>query len=99
MKFANKDDLLTVSELVELTAAKAPEIKNQIRTAFVEGLVCIDFDCSSIHFIDSSGLGLLISLQKLTNERSGKFRLLYPKSSVVQLLELTRLHRVFEIVL
>lgn len=98
MNTERKDTTLYVSHIHELTAGAASEVKNQVRHHFVNELIHIDFDCSTLEFVDSSGLGALISLQKLTNERGGKLRLLSPKPNVVQLLELTRLHRVFEIV-
>lgn len=98
MNIERKDTTLQVSEIHELTAATAPEVKNHLRLQFADGLVNIDFDCSSLMFVDSSGLGALISMQKLANERGGKLRLLAPKATMLQVLELTRLHRVFEIV-
>lgn len=98
MNIERKDTTLLVTEIRELTAGVAPDVKNQLRQHFAEGLIDIDFDCSTLDFVDSSGLGALISIQKLANERGGKLRLLSPKPSVIQLLELTRLHRVFEIV-
>jgi anti-sigma B factor antagonist len=98
MNTERKDTTLHVSNIRELTAAGAPDVKKQLLLHFTDGLSNIDFDCSILDFVDSSGLGALISMQKLANERGGKLRLLSPKSSVIQLLELTRLHRVFEIV-
>jgi anti-sigma B factor antagonist len=98
MNTERKDTTLHVTEIHELTAGVAPDVKNQLRQHFADGLINIDFDCSTLDFVDSSGLGALISMQKLANERGGKLRLLSPKPSVIQVLELTRLHRVFEIV-
>lgn len=98
MNTERKDTTLHVTGIRELTAGVAPDMKNQLRQQFADGLIHIDFDCSSLDFVDSSGLGALISMQKLANERGGKLRLLSPKPSVIQVLELTRLHRVFEIV-
>ena len=98
MNTERKGTTLHVSNIHELTAGTAPDTKNQLRLQFADGLSNIDFDCSSLDFVDSSGLGALISMQKLASERGGKLRVLSPKPSVVQLLELTRLHRVFEIV-
>jgi anti-sigma B factor antagonist len=98
MKTERKDTTLHVSDMYELTAGTAPEIKNQLRKDFTAGLMNIDIDCADLNFVDSSGLGALISMQKLANENGGKLRLLSPQASVLQMLELTRLHRVFEIV-
>ena len=44
------------------------------------------------------GLGALISLHKTTCTRNGLVRLLNPTPPVQQLLDLTRMHRIFEIV-
>ena len=49
-------------------------------------------------FIDSSGLGVLLSLNKTLRTQGGILKLLNPSNAVAQLIELTRLHRVFEIV-
>lgn len=98
MNTERKDTTLYVSNISELTAGGAPDVKNQLRLHFADGITDIDFDCSILDFVDSSGLGALISMQKLANERGGKLRLLSPKPSVIQVLELTRLHRVFEII-
>lgn len=98
MNTERKETTLHVTLIRELTAGVAPDLKNQLRQQFTGEMVNIDFDCSTLDFVDSSGLGALISMQKLANERGGKLRLLSPKPGVVQILELTRLHRVFDIV-
>lgn len=41
---------------------------------------------------------MLISLHKMTCSRNGIVRLLNPTPGVLQILELTRMHRIFEIV-
>ncbi len=98
MNTHSTENTLHVSDICELTAGTAQDAKKQLSIQFTDGLKNIDFDCSALDFVDSSGLGALISMQKLANGRGGKLRLLSPKSAVVQVLELTRLHRVFEIV-
>ena len=98
MKTSAANSILTISNLRELTASTAAEAKNQARLRFTKDLSGIDFDCHDLEFLDSSGLGALISLQKLAHERQGIFRLLSPRPVIMQILELTRLHRIFEIV-
>ncbi|WP_395747668.1 STAS domain-containing protein [Prosthecobacter sp.] len=58
--------------------------------------VCIDL--SNTRFIDSSGLGVLLTLNKGLRARGASLKLINPSSPVCQLIELTRLHRVFEII-
>jgi anti-sigma B factor antagonist len=54
-------------------------------------------DMSSLKFVDSSGLGALISCLRDTNGRKGDFRLSNMSRSVLALFELMRMHRVFGI--
>lgn len=98
MNIQRTDQTLIISAIRELTAGTANDFKNRVRLEFGTGLENIDFDCTDLEFLDSSGLGALISIQKLANGRNGQLRLLSPKPGIVQVLELTRLHRVFSIV-
>jgi anti-sigma B factor antagonist len=54
-------------------------------------------DMSNLKFVDSSGLGALISCLRDTNGRKGDFRLCNMSRSVLALFELMRMHRVFSI--
>ena len=58
----------------------------------------VNIDLSNTRFIDSSGLGVLLSVNKTLRAQGGILKLLNPSNAVAQLIELTRLHRVFEIV-
>ena len=53
---------------------------------------------SRTRFLDSSGLGALISIHKTLCSRQGVVRIVNPTPQVQQILELTRMHRIFEIV-
>lgn len=98
MNITPENSTLVVSSFRELTAGNAADVKADVRLRFLPSLKDIDIDCSGLEFLDSSGLGTLVSIQKLASERGGKMRLLKPGPTVMQVLELTRLHRVFEIV-
>lgn len=54
-------------------------------------------DLSEVRFIDSSGLGALLSGYKNANLRQGKLVLAGLQPRVQSMFELTRLHRVFRI--
>jgi anti-sigma B factor antagonist len=99
MNMQNKDaQTFAVTGLEELVATNAAEVRDEIRAALPPACTCLEFDFSTVTFLDSSGLGALISLQKTLRSRSGTVRLLKPSPDVRQLLELTQLHCVFEIV-
>ncbi|MBT5709116.1 MAG: STAS domain-containing protein [Verrucomicrobia bacterium] len=98
MHLETQDTILVVSGIQELTAVNATEAKTKIKEALNEVHTRIDVDLSSTSFIDSSGLGVLIGLHKAMVSKNGSIRIVNPTDSVQQVLELTRLHRLFEIV-
>ena len=86
-----------VTGLQELVAANATQIRDEIRAALPATCVNLDLDLSTLRFLDNSGLGTLVSLNKTLRSRHGAVRLIQPAANIRQVLELTRLHRVFEI--
>lgn len=54
-------------------------------------------DMQGVKFVDSSGLGALISCLRQANGRKGDFRLCEMSRTVRALFELMRMHRVFQI--
>ena len=99
MKIQNRDPQNSiVTGLLELVAANATAVRDQIRAAVPATCTTLELDLAAMTFLDSSGLGTLISLHKAMRTQNGTVRLVNPSPSVRQILELTRLHRVFEIV-
>jgi anti-sigma B factor antagonist len=98
MKVIHQPKGLIVSGLTELNAGNASAFRDEARASLTAGDTMIDVDLSGTTFMDSSGLGALIALQKTMTARGGAVRILNPTPAVQQILELTRLHRVFEIV-
>jgi len=91
-------ETLRVSGVKELGAANSNAIRDQVRSAMTHGQKNIEIDLSETGFLDSCGLGALIALHKTACGRKGTLRLLNPMPPVLQILELTRMHRIFEIV-
>jgi anti-sigma B factor antagonist len=98
MKTEIQGETLRISELNELGAANWNEFRDRARAAMTPKQKNIDVDLSKTLFLDSCGLGALISLHKTACSRNGAVRLLHPTPSVQQILELTRMQRLFEIV-
>lgn len=98
MNIQTNPQTLEVSGLKELVAANAGQVRDAIRAELKPTHTALNLDLSGMTFLDSSGLGALISLHKSLRTQNGTVRLLKPTASVNQILELTRLHRVFEIV-
>lgn len=98
MKVEAQGETLNVSCIKELGAANSQNFKDEIKSALGDMQKNIEIDLSETMFVDSCGLGALISLHKTTCNRNGTVRLVNPTPPVQQILELTRMHRIFEIV-
>ena len=58
MNIQNKDSqTVVVTGLLELVAANAAQVRDEIRAALPATAVTLDFDLSAMTFLDSSGLG------------------------------------------
>lgn len=98
MKMEIHGDTLRISEVKELGAANANAFRDVAREAMGDARKNVEIDLSRATFIDSCGLGALIALHKTACARQGNVKLLNPPAPVQQILELTRMHRIFEIV-
>jgi len=100
MKIQNSGEILSISEIKELGAANSETFRQEVREALPIKLKAIEVDLSQTQFVDSCGLGALIGIYKMASSHNGgvAVRLLNPKPSIQQIFELTRLHRIFEIV-
>ena len=98
MKFEVKGETLKIGGLRELGDENSQSFREQVKAALPDRLQNIEVDLSQINFLDSCGLGALISLRKTANSRNGKVRLLNPSPRVQLLFDVTRMHKVFEIV-
>src|ERR1051325_433031 len=93
------DDTLRISGMKELAAANAQALVEQVCATWPSRLHAIEIDLSETGYVDSCGVGALVSLLKTARNHNGgvSIRLLHPTRPVEQIFELTRLHRVFEI--
>lgn len=54
-------------------------------------------DCSGLNFIDSMGLGVLISLLRRVRQQQGDVKVAALNEDVKTIFEITRLHRLFDV--
>ena len=77
----------------ELDLAGAP----QVRARFADLDGDVDVDCSGLHFIDASGLGVLAAARTACDDRGAKLVLVDPSPFLRRLLQLTDLDAVFHV--
>ena len=96
----NMDDV-TLLRLQEerLDAHNSQEFKDYLLHLLEGSAKTIVLDLSEVGFVDSSGLGALLSGHKNAGLRERRFILSGVQKRVQSMFELTRLHRVFEICL
>lgn len=80
-----------------LDASSINDIKKQVNMLIKEARVNLIFDMSAIEFIDSSGLGSLVSCLRSVNKLDGDIRISSLQIQVRTIFELTRLHLIFQI--
>lgn len=97
MKLQTNGATLRVSNVAELNATNANGLRDDARAAMVDGLKDIEIDLSQTAAVDSCGVGALVALHKTATSRGGALRVLRPAPRVRQILELTRMNRIFEI--
>jgi anti-sigma B factor antagonist len=98
MKMESCGDTLRISSVQQLGEANARAFRDWVRGALGQEHARIEVDLSQTSFIDSAGLGALIGLHKTASNRRGRLVLVNPQPAVQQILELTRLDHLFEMV-
>jgi anti-sigma B factor antagonist len=80
-----------------LTMSDAGEYRHAIRDIVDSGCKLIALDMSRVDFVDSSGLSVLVSAYKAARNADGDAALFGLQPQVRALVELTRLHHIFEV--
>lgn len=93
----NVDSIDIVAISGELVMANSPDARQQLHKLIDNGNGNLILDLSNLNFVDSSGLSVLVSALKATRTKQGQIALLKPMPEVRSLIELTRLHQIFDI--
>ena len=79
----------------EVDVATAPRLRDRLVQLINEGPPRLVVDMSGLSFIDSMGLGALVSGLKRARAHDGDLRLAGPSDHVAKVLEITRLDQAF----
>ena len=83
--------------LGRIDASCTGQIKDRILSLIDAGQTSLLIDLGEVDFIDSSGLGTLVSCLNSLKKAGGKLKLCDIQENPKQVFEMTRLDRVFEI--
>lgn len=79
-----------------LDASNAQEMKEKFRSYLTDAHFFV-FDLTELDFIDSTGLGAIISCMKAVNELSGEIYLANLQAKPRLLFEITRAYKIFDV--
>ncbi|MEM9158277.1 MAG: STAS domain-containing protein [Verrucomicrobiota bacterium] len=80
-----------------LDAASSRDFKKEVDQIWSDDVQTVEMDFDKVDFIDSSGVGALLGVYKRLPQKSATVRLNRVKAPVQSVIELLRLHRIFEI--
>ena len=90
------DVTIAVVPVDELDASNAGEFKRDIAPV-LQANTRLVLDLSRLRFVDSSGLGAMLSCLRQLSSKSGDLKLCGMSKQVRALFELVRMHRIFDI--
>ncbi|MGF1511596.1 MAG: STAS domain-containing protein [Myxococcota bacterium] len=96
--FSEDEKVLTIrvrDSKFDITSAA--DFRQQVKAHWKPSVDEVVMDFSQVEFVDSSGVGALVSVHKRVAEKGNAVILLNPCPAVVSVIELLRLHRVFTI--
>lgn len=97
VKEQNGLKIASLSETNRLNATVAQEVKAELSDQLSDKGTQMVVNLSNIQFIDSTGIGVLISALKTARQNSGSFKLCSIQPEVMSLLTLMKLDKVFDI--
>lgn len=97
MKLENVGDVVVVTmPYRNVDASNAAAVKDRLQGMLKAGQRVV-IDISALEFVDSSGLGVLLSALRLVSKDGGDLKLAGATKSMRAILELVRFHRVLDI--
>jgi anti-sigma B factor antagonist len=80
-----------------LTLESSGELKDLLKELMEEKKYCIIMDLEQTTYVDSSGLGAIVSKIAMTRSNGGDVRLAHVAPNIQELLELTHLNQILQV--
>ena len=95
-KAYRKGDALVVEIEGVIDAEGAPEFKSKMKVAVEKAGKRFILNIEKVEFVDSAGLGALLSLSRQCAERNVAFTIVHPQPQIRKLFEITRLYKAID---
>lgn len=93
----NRGEITVVQVDGQLTVGNRQDLKTVMQEALDRGARKFLLDCAGTAYIDSSGLGALVTISKRVREAGGQIRIAGLNEDLRSLFELTKLNTLFAI--
>ncbi|PKQ17152.1 MAG: anti-sigma B factor antagonist [Actinobacteria bacterium HGW-Actinobacteria-7] len=93
----SQGDVCTVVIKGELDVYSAPRLKEELVARLDSGCNQLVLNMEGVGFVDSSGLGVLVSALRRARERDGGVRIICTKENILKIFRITGLDKVFPI--
>lgn len=97
LNIIKKGDVAVIKVEGSLDADSVAAFRQKMDSVFEKGTVKFAFDMSKLSFVDSMGLGSMISLLRRVRENKGDVKIFGLKNEVKDIFEITRLSKLFDI--
>ncbi len=91
------DSITIITTEDRLDSIDGPKLKDVVKALSQERCLKVVIDMEKTLYLDSSGCGGLVSSLKTLLNNNADMKIARPTPRVIEILQLTRLHRVFEI--
>lgn len=88
-------NLWYIEPVGELDIYTSPDFKNKVLVKIEEENKNLMIDCSNLEYIDSTGLGALISIYKVVKEKDNQIQISNLKPNIKKLFDITDLDNIF----
>jgi len=97
IELKNIDSTMEIAPVGEVDIYTSPELKNKAFELIEEKKTNIIINGERLEYIDSTGLGVLMSIYKKIQENNLKFEIINLRPNIYKLFDITGLNKVFNI--
>ena len=90
-------DVVSFDNISKFNALISDSVKQELNTLYDKPNTKLVLNLEGIHYIDSSGFGVFLSVMKTANNNYGHFKICNASEEVMELFKLLQLHTIFEI--
>lgn len=94
-RIEEKDGKVTVVLTGDMYVKAVAGLREDLLKLVTAGRTCFVFEVNELRYIDSAGLGLMVTVMKKVAPQGGEVRVRHARGVVKELFEQTRLDRVF----